>query len=405
MNLKKRLNLEYAQPTRSLILLGATGSIGKTTLNYLRRIKKIKLDAISIHQSIGDLENLIEEFHPRYIVITNEEKYNEFIKKFKKSNIEIYKGQEGLIEVIKNSNADTVLTAVVGASGILSTIEAIKKEKKICLANKETLITAGPIILNLLKNFKSPIIPVDSEHNALFQLMINQNLENVNKIILTASGGPLRDKTLEELKNITMEEVLNHPTWKMGPKITVDSAGLINKGLEVIEAHYLFGFSYNDIEVKIHKNSYVHGMIQLKDGSYMLSISPPNMIFPIAYSLHFPEPLPEILKEHQYPEEWPMISFESVDKKKYIGFDLCIQAGKIGHSAPTILNASNEVAVELFLNKKIHFLDIPSIIQDALNNIPIVKIENIDILIKIDKQTREYVYSKSNEQINNIINK
>ncbi len=396
MNLIERLNLNFAKPTKNLILLGATGSIGTTTLEYLRRIKTIQLKAISVHQSTNHLNKIIEEFQVEQVAITDEESFDKYIKNNPYKNVKFFRGNEGLVELIKNSNADTVLTAVVGAVGIRATIEAIKQNKKICLANKETLIVAGDLILENLKASHSPIIPVDSEHNAAFQLLLNQNPANINKLILTASGGPLRDKSLDEIKKISKQEVLNHPTWKMGQKITVDSAGLINKGLEIIEAHYLFGFSYEHLEVRIHKDSYVHALIQLKDGSYMLSTSPPNMIFPIAHALHFPEPLHHTLKESKEPEEWPSLKFYPVDEKKYPGFALCLKAGKMGLSAPLILNASNEVAVELFLQDKIHFMDIPKIIRDALENIPLVEITNLDLLLKEDKKTREFVYDKYN---------
>jgi 1-deoxy-D-xylulose-5-phosphate reductoisomerase len=396
MNLIERLNLNFAKPTKSLILLGATGSIGTTTLEYLRRIKTIKLKAISVHQSTHNLNKIIEEFQVEQVAITDEESYDRYIKNNQNSRIKFFRGSEGLVELIKNSDADTVLTAVVGAVGIRATIEAIKHNKKICLANKETLIVAGDLILEHLKESRSPVIPVDSEHNAAFQLLFNQNPENINKLILTASGGPLRDKSVEEIKKITKQEVLNHPTWKMGQKITVDSAGLINKGLEIIESHYLFGFSYDHLDVRIHKESYVHALIQLKDGSYMLSTSPPNMIFPIAHALHFPEPLPYTLKESQEPEEWPALKFYPVDQNKYPGFALCLKAGRRGLSAPLVLNASNEVAVELFLQDKVHFMDIPKIIQDAMENIPLVEITNLDLLLKEDQKTREFVYDKYN---------
>lgn len=394
MNLYHRLNLKFAKPTKSLILLGATGSIGTTTLRYLRQNPHIKLNAVSVHKSIDKLNEIIHHFNPEFIAITDEESYDKFIKNYKYPKIKFYKGNEGLVELIKNSSADTVLTAVVGSVGIKATVEAIKQNKKICIANKETLIVAGELILKLLKKSKSPIIPVDSEHNAAFQLLINQRIDHIKKLILTASGGPLREKSLKEIQSITKQEVLEHPTWKMGPKITVDSAGLINKGLEIIEAHYLFGLPYEQLDVKIHKDSYVHAIIQFNDGSFFLAASPPNMIFPIVHSLHFPNFVKNSHQEFKELEEWPSLKFYPIDQEKYPGFFLCLEAGKRGLSAPLILNASNEVAVELFLQNKIHFVDIPKIIQDALENIPLVELKNLDIILEEDKKTREFVNNK-----------
>lgn len=396
MNLKERLNLNFAQPTKKLLLLGATGSIGTTTLNYLKRNPSIKLEGISIHRSIDKLSEIIENYQPRFVCITEEEAFEKFKDQYKNSKVKLLKGKEGLLELLYESDSDTVLNALVGSSGVEITIKAIELEKKICLANKESLVIAGPLILKLLEKYKAPFIPVDSEHNACFQLLLNHNSKFIRRILLTASGGPFRDFTYEEIKNVTKDQVLKHPTWNMGPKITVDSAGLINKGLEVIEAHYLFGFSYDSIDVKIHKNSYVHGMVELKDGSYICLISPPNMIFPIAYSLHFPETVPHSLKEALSPEDWPSLEFQSVDYQKYPGFFLCIEAGKKGESAPLILNSANEEAVSLFLKDKIHFIDIPKIIKEALEKIPVVKLENLNILLEEDQKVREYIKSKWN---------
>lgn len=397
MNLKDRLNLSFAKKTKSLILLGATGSIGNTTLKYLRRNKEIQLKAISVHKSIDKLNQIIDEFHPEFVAISDEESYDKFIKNYHNSKIKFFKGEEGLVELIRSCDADTVLTAVVGSVGLIATIEAIKQKKKICLANKETLITGGELILNLLEQYKAPMIPVDSEHNASFQLLVYENIKNIRKLILTASGGALRDMTTEQIKIVTKKEVLNHPSWKMGAKITVDSAGLINKGLEVIEAHYLFGIPYENIDVKIHRSSYVHAMIQLNDGSYKTLISPPDMIFPISHSLNYPESMIQQLQEYEEPEDWPGLYFEKVDLNKYPGFMVCLKAGMMGKSAPCILNASNEIAVDLFLHDKIHFTEIPEIITDALDHIPLVDMNKLDIIINIDKQTREYVLKNYNK--------
>ncbi|MCS7205035.1 MAG: 1-deoxy-D-xylulose-5-phosphate reductoisomerase [Leptospiraceae bacterium] len=394
MDFRERLNLKYAAPTKKLTLLGASGSIGKTTLEVLRRFPQIQLEEISVHTSIKELPKLIEEFQPKQITITDESKFDEFTKNYHNVKIKFYRGYEGLLEMINHSQGDTVLNALTGSIGLEATIEAIKNQKKLCIANKESLVVGGELIFQMLKQYQAPLIPVDSEHNAAFQLLLSQNPKNIRKLILTASGGPFRDYTTEELKKVKKEDVLKHPTWNMGKKITVDSASLINKGLEVIEAHYIFGLPYEKIDVKIHKDSFVHSMIQLNDGSYMLATSPPNMIFPIAHSLFFPEVLPEKLKEFQEPENWPCLKFYPVDKEKYPGFYLCIEAGTLGKSAPIVLNASNEVAVDLFLNDQIHFTEIPLIIKDALENIPIVEIHDFNIILKINREVKEYVINR-----------
>lgn len=396
MMIWERLNLEFAKPTKKLILLGSSGFIGNFALEYLRRYPNIRLEGISVHKSIEKLEHIIFEFQPKFVCISDEESFESYQRRNSNSKIKFFKGIKGLIELIEASDADTVLNALVGSIGVEVTLKSIEAKKKVCIANKESLITSGAVLLNVLKKFKAPIIPVDSEHNAIFQLLLRQNPANIKRILLTASGGPFRDFSLEQMAIVKKEQVLQHPTWNMGPKITVDSAGLINKGLEVIEAHYLFGFPYDAIDVKIHKKSYVHGLIETIDGTYFCLINPPSMIFPIAYSLHFPEPIPIYLNEAQKPEEWPSLEFENVDYQKYPGFSLCLEAGKIGNSAPLILNSANEVAVDLFLQDKILFTDIPKIIQKALKEIPVVKLENLNIILEEDKKVRNFVISKWN---------
>ncbi|MFN3603463.1 MAG: 1-deoxy-D-xylulose-5-phosphate reductoisomerase [Leptonema sp. (in: bacteria)] len=394
MSFQERLNLHFAEPTKKLILLGGTGTIGTYTLNYLKRISSIQLEGISIHKSIEKLEEILYTFQPKFVCITDENSFELFLKNYRNPKIKFFKGLEGLIDLIENSNADTVLNALVGSVGVEATVRSIELGKKICLANKESLVTAGPILLDLLKKSRASMIPIDSEHNAIFQLLYNRGEQYIKKILLTASGGPFRDYTIEQIKTVTKEQVLQHPNWNMGPKITVDSAGLINKGLEVIEAHYLFGLPYDSIDVKIHRQSYVHGMIQTTDGSFQCLVSPPFMFFPIAYSLHFPDPVPAILRETKEPEDWPTLEFQNIDHKKYPGFSLCMEAGRKGNSAPVILNSANEVAVQLFLEDKIHFTEIPLILNDALEKIPVVKLQNLSILLQEDQKVREFVLSQ-----------
>ena len=380
---------------KKILILGSTGSIGTNTLELIRNNREeYQVVGISGNKNIDLLKKQIEEFKPTSIYVGSEQdainlkKEYPFIK-------EVYFGENGLAELSKNSDYDIILTAVSGAIGIDATVEAIKREKRIALANKETMVSAGTYINKLLKEYpKAEIVPVDSEHSALFQSLQGFKKENVKKLIITASGGTFRGKDLAYLENVTVEQALKHPNWSMGKKITIDSSTLVNKGLEVIEAHELFNVDYDNIEVIVHPQSIVHSMVEYVDGSIIAQMGVANMKTPILYAFTYPEKefnssinFLDLIKTNN-------LTFEEADRKTFKGIDLAYRAGKIGGTMPTVFNASNEVAVELFMKKKIKFLDVYRIIEEAMNSHQVLSL-NIDnalnIIKEVDKETRKKV--------------
>jgi 1-deoxy-D-xylulose-5-phosphate reductoisomerase len=375
---------------KGILLLGASGSVGESTLKILRKFPNdFYLHSFSVHTNIEKAKEIINEFHPKYCLFTGS-KHPKNLTKI--SNTEILVGNDHYEDLLKFAEIDIVVTAIVGSIGIYPTIAAIRNNKKIAIANKETLVTFGPLIRDLLKNSKTILVPVDSEHNALFQLLENRDLNSISEIVLTASGGSFRDRPLEDLANVTIEEALNHPTWKMGPKITIDSAGLINKSLEVIEAHFLFNIPYDKIKVVIHPESIVHGIIEMIDGSTFLYASYPDMMFPIAHSLFYPKQVNELLISKK-PSTFGSLQFREVDHKRYPALKLAYEVGKSGGTGPAIFNAANEVAVELFLKSKIKFIDIPILIEKILNKIPISIPKELDEYLEIDSLARKMAYN------------
>ncbi len=379
---------------KNISLLGASGSVGSSTLKVIRTFPdKFKLVSFSVNGNVQVAKSIIEEFQPEYATISSPT-IDRSVLKDKYNDTSIIYGEEGMVEIVTKANIDIVVTAVVGSVGIKPTIEAIKNEKKIALANKETLVTFGPYISQLLETYKkAQIIPVDSEHNALFQLIESNGKENIQNLTLTASGGPFRTIPLNQIPNVQVEDALNHPTWKMGPKITVDSAGMINKALEVIEAHYLFQKPYKNIKVVIHPESIVHGLIELKDGAFIMYASHPDMIYPISHSLFYPEVNTKLLVKRE-PASWKSLTFEEVESKRYPAFYLAYQAGMNGGTAPAIFNAGNEEAVSQFLNKKIRFVDIPVLIDHVLQTVPIKNPSDLEEYLEADKRARTVVQEK-----------
>ena len=398
------LNHENAAPTRSLVILGVSGSVGGTTLEYLRENPEIKLAGLSVHSSVRKLRECLGSFQVSRAGISDPDVYDTEIAGLQSEfpEVDFFRGEEGLVEMIQvahQGGADTVLTAVVGACGIKATFAALELDMKVALANKETLVTAGPAIENFLekklaasrknRSLRAPVIlPVDSEHNAIFQLLEGMPSRHVHRVILTASGGPFRDREAGEIKNVSRAEVLNHPTWAMGPKITVDSAGMINKGLEIIEAHFLFSLPYESLDVLIHKHSLVHGMVATVDGGYLFCGSHPNMVFPIAHSLLYPDPVPRRHAVATPPDEWPGLEFERVSAEKYPGFSVCMAAARAGGTGPAILNAANEVAVELFLDGQINFSDIPRLLADVLDKMEVEAGVELGLFLQADERAR-----------------
>jgi len=378
---------------KKILLLGSTGSIGLSTLEIVRSMPdQFEIVGLGVNNNIDKLEEQIKEFRPKSVVVTNKKNAEELKSKIKDS-CDIYSGNEGLIEITKHAEYDILLSAIVGFAGLRPTIEAIKRNKKIALANKETLVVAGELIKNLCDEYKTELIPVDSEHSAIFQSIVGEEVNFINKLILTASGGPFLNKSKEELKNVTIAEALNHPNWKMGNKITIDSATMMNKGLEVIEAFWLFNLPKSKIEVIIHPQSIIHSMVEFIDGSIKAQLSTPDMKLPILYALSHPERYNYNGVTTDFKKIGQLTFFEP-NFNKFECLKLAYDVIEEGGTAPCILNAANEIAVEKFLSGKIKFLQIPELIKEALNKIEIEKLTDLDSLISCDSKTREFLNKK-----------
>ena len=383
---------------KKILILGSTGSIGTNALELIRNNRKqYQVVGISGNRNIELLKKQIEEFKPTSIYVGSEQDAI-YLKKEYSFIKEVYFGENGLAELSKNSDYDIILTAVSGAIGIDATVEAIKRGKRIALANKETMVSAGVYINKLLKEYpKAEIVPVDSEHSALFQSLQGFKKENVKKLIITASGGTFRGKDLAYLENVTVEQALKHPNWSMGKKITIDSSTLVNKGLEVIEAHELFNVDYDDIEVVIHPQSIIHSMVEYVDGSIIAQMGVANMKTPILYAFTYPEKeynssinFLDLIKNNN-------LTFEEADRKVFKGIDLAYRAGRTGDTMPTVFNASNEIAVELFMKKQIKFLDIYRIIEEAMNSHQVLTL-NTDNALNVIKEVDREIRKKVREQ-------
>lgn len=375
---------------KKVLILGSTGSIGVNSLNVIREHpEKFEVAGLTTNSNIDLLESQIKEFKPKVVSVRDKNNAEELAKRFDNS-IEILSGDDGILSATLNADYDILIGAMVGFSGLLPTIEAIKKGKRIALANKETLVVAGEIVTGLVAEFNAEIIPVDSEHSAIYQCLIGENLKEVEKIILTASGGPFLNKEKSFFETATVAEALNHPNWKMGNKITIDSATMMNKGLEVIEAHWLFGLPAEKIEVVIHPQSIIHSMVQFQDGSIKAQLGLPDMKLPIQYALSFPERFTNNFTRTKLPSIQSFTFFEP-DLNKFECLDLAYQALKSGGNSPCILNGANEVAVEKFLSGEIKFSDIARIIKEALNKIEHLTNPSLDDIIESDKITRDFV--------------
>ena len=377
---------------KNIVILGSTGSIGTNALEIIRNKKEefnvIGLSANSNHKLICEQ---IEEFKPKYVSIGTEEGKRIIEEKF--SEVKVYVGREGLKKLGQIEEMDIILVAVIGAIGIEATSEAIKLGKRIALANKETMVAGGDYINKLLKeNPKSEIIPVDSEHSAIFQSLMAGKKSQVKNLIITASGGTFRGKKLEDLKDVTVEQALKHPNWSMGRKITVDSSTLVNKGLEVIEAHQLFGMDYDKIKVVIHPQSIIHSLVEYDDNAVIAQLGVTDMKLPIQLAFTYPDRIQNNCLDTLDLLKVGNLTFEAPDREVFKGLDLAYRAGRIGKSMPTVLNAANEIAVELFLDKKIKFLDIYKIIEKAMDDHEVEEIDNLDSILRIDQATRKWVY-------------
>ena len=378
---------------KNITILGSTGSIGTNALEVIRQKRdEFNVVALSGHTNYKLVMEQIKEFSPKYVSIGTEEGFEAIKKEF--PEVEMFFGREGLKKLGELEETDIILTAVSGVIGIEATVEAIKKGKRIALANKETMVAGGAYINRLLKEYpEAEIIPVDSEHSALFQSLSAGRREDVKNLIITASGGSFRGKKRDELKEITVSEALKHPKWSMGKKITIDSSTLVNKGLEVIEAHELFGIDYDRIKVAVHPQSIVHSLVEYEDNAMVAQLGATDMKLPIQLAFTYPEREESTALEKLDLMKAGNLTFEEPDMETFKGLPLAYRAGKTGGTMPVVFNAANEVAVELFMKEKIKFLEIYDVIEKAMDNHMPVEIENLEIILKVDEETRKWVYA------------
>ena len=378
---------------KQIAILGSTGSIGTQTLEVVRENGDIQVLAMAAGNNITLLEQQIREFHPKLVAVWSEEKAKELRDRIKDTKTEVMCGMDGLIAVSVYKDVEILVTAIVGMIGIRPTIEAIKAGKHIALANKETLVTAGHIIMPLAKEYGVSILPVDSEHSAIFQSLQGNEHKSIHKILLTASGGPFRGKKEEDLLNIKVEDALKHPNWTMGQKITIDSSTMINKGLEVIEAKWLFDVDVDQVQVVVQPQSIIHSMVEYVDGAIMAELGTPDMKLPIQYALYYPE-------RRYLPGDrldfWSLgkINFEKPDMKTFYGLELAYEAGRKGGSLPTVFNAANELAVSKFLNREIRYLEIMEIVEDCMRAHRNIEHPTLQQILDTEKATYERIESR-----------
>lgn len=378
---------------KNISILGSTGSIGQSSLGVISKFPdKFRVAYLSANKGIDQLAEQIVRHNPDGVVVMDDESAKILQQKFG-SSLKILIGKEGLKVIASHPDVNIVINSLVGFAGLSPTIEAIKAGKRVALANKETLVVAGEIITQLLVDHQTDLIPIDSEHSAILQCLVGEDVQNISKLILTASGGPFLNLEKKEFSSITVAQALNHPNWKMGSKITIDSATLMNKGLEVIEAHYLFKLPAEKIKVIIHPQSIIHSMVEFVDGSVKAQLGVPDMKIPIQYALTYPERMPSNSSKVNF-SELRELTFDQPDFEKFECLSLAYQALKSGGTAPVVLNAANEIAVELFLNGKITFDKIPKLITSALEKYEVKQNPSIEDIIHIDNSTRSFIKSK-----------
>lgn len=378
---------------KKIAILGSTGSIGTQTLEVARNNGDLEITALAAGSNIKKLEEQIREFHPKTAAVWSEEKAGELRTAVRDLDVRIVSGMEGLIEVCTEPEAEIVVTAIVGMIGIVPTIAAMKAGKDIALANKETLVTAGHIIIPLAEETGVKILPVDSEHSAIFQCLNGESRKELKKILLTASGGPFRGKKREELLHIQVEDALKHPNWAMGRKITIDSSTLVNKGLEMMEARWLFGVEPKDIQIVVQPKSIIHSMVEFVDGAVIAQLGTPDMKLPIQYALYYPERryLPGERLDFETLTE---ITFEKPDMETFTGLKLAFDAAAAGGSMPTVYNAANEKAVALFLDRKIGWLEIPEIIGKSIEAHKVIPNPTVEEILDTEKAVYEFIESR-----------
>ena len=378
---------------KKIAILGSTGSIGTQTLEVVRENKDIEVLALAAGNNITLLEQQIREFHPRLVGVWAEEKAEELKSRIRDIGTKVVSGMDGLLEIAQIEGSEILVTAIVGMIGIRPTIAAIEAGKDIALANKETLVTAGHIIMPLAKKMGVKILPVDSEHSAIFQSLQGSRRSEVKKILLTASGGPFRGKKQEDLLNIRVEDALKHPNWAMGRKITIDSSTMVNKGLEVMEAKWLFDVDIDDVQVVVQPQSVIHSMVEFVDGAVIAQLGTPDMKLPIQYALYYPD-------RRYLPGDrvdfWKIghLDFEEPDMDTFYGLELAYEAGRTGGTLPTVFNAANELAVSQFLNREIKYLEIIGIIEDCMRAHKTIENPTVEQILETEAATYERIRSR-----------
>lgn len=382
---------------KNIYLLGATGSIGRQTIEVLQLLNdSYRLVSICFGNKLKEALEIINEFKPKLVCTSNLENYNYIKENY--PNIDLYYGDEGLVKAATckyyEDGEDIVINSLVGMIGLTPTIEAIKLKRTILLANKETLVVGGKIITKLVKEYNTKLIPIDSEHSAIFQCLEGRKKEEVNKLIITASGGAFREFSRDQLENVTIDDALKHPNWRMGKKITVDCATMVNKGLEVIEAHYLFDIDYDNIETVIHKESIIHSMVEYKDNSIIAQMGKPDMRIPIQYAITYPNKIKYNLDSGLSFKDLNSLTFKEMDFNRFPMLALAYKVGKMGGIMPAVFNASNEEAVKLFCENKIKFLEIENIIIDSVNKTKNILSPTLNQILEVDKKVREDIINK-----------
>ncbi|TDL35020.1 1-deoxy-D-xylulose-5-phosphate reductoisomerase [Jeotgalibacillus sp. S-D1] len=377
---------------KRISLMGASGSIGIQTLEVIREHNEMfKLTAFSVGKNIDAARSVINEFRPEVVSVQYKEDAEKLQSEF--TSLTVLYGLNGLIEVAVHHNSDIVVNAVLGSVGLEPTMKAIEAKKTIAIANKETLVTAGHLVMEAARKNDVLILPVDSEHSAIFQALQGEKKNNIERLIITASGGSFRDKSRHELEHVTVKDALNHPNWSMGAKITIDSASMMNKGLEVIEAHWLFDLPYEKIDVLQHRESIIHSMVEFHDSSVIAQLGTPDMKVPIQYALSYPDRFTREKAPRLRLEEIGKLHFKPLDFERFRCIAFAYEAGKAGGTLPTVLNAANEAAVELFLKEKISFLEIENVIEQAMINHKIQRSPDLETILDVDQEIRSKIIS------------
>lgn len=378
---------------KKIAILGSTGSIGTQTLDVVRANQDIQVLGISAGRNIQKLEEQVREFHPRLAAVWEEAAAKELAVRIRDLDVRVVSGMEGLLELASMPDTEILVTAIVGMLGIRPTMEAIRAGKDIALANKETLVTAGHLIMPMAKEYGVRILPVDSEHSAIFQALNGEHKKEVHKLLITASGGPFRGRKREELAHVTLEDTLKHPNWVMGQKITVDSATLVNKGLEVMEARWLFDMDLEHIQVVVQPQSVIHSMVEFKDGGIMAQLGTPDMRLPIQYALYYPHRR-YLDGERLDFAALGQITFEEPDMETFLGLPMAIRASREGGTMPTVFNAANELAVKKFLHREIRFLDIYEIIGQSMSRHTKSEAPDLEEILAVEEETYRWIESR-----------